>query len=93
MLEFVLHFVHGGHAAGLEQMICKLSSLHGRLHVVPHKLHCCHISTAAASAAPVSPRQDGKLLAKNHTFDDVAAAAEFLIKVRTVGRHCLHCAG
>jgi hypothetical protein len=25
--------------------------------------------------------QDGKLLAKNHTFDDAVAAAEFLIKV------------
>ena len=31
------------------RVICKLSSLHGRLHVVPHEVHCCHISTAAAS--------------------------------------------
>ena len=35
------------------------------------------------SPAPCS--QAGKLLAKNHTFDDVAAAAEFLIKVWGVG--------
>lgn len=38
-------------------------------------------SVSQSALFPSLDLQDGKLLAKNHTFDDVAAAAEFLIKV------------